>query len=144
MSESSSARREHMFRLYLPAPLYLGVATLMGKLQISKPAAILLSINQGLYDFGAISEEDYKLLDERYRRKLVEIIAERKRQREPSHVPVIQIQKAKAKLRERVDYSSLSIEQLQERYNIADSSGDNAAIQFISFEAKKRGLILKK
>jgi hypothetical protein len=69
----------------------------MGGLEISKPAAVLLAINEGLYRLNVISEDDYRLLDARYRRPLKDVIAERQGNKEPSHVPVLTIEKMKAK-----------------------------------------------
>ena len=65
----------------------------MAKLEIGKSAAILLTINRGLFEFEALSEEEFNLLDARYRRPLKEIIEANKQKREPSHTPVLELAK---------------------------------------------------
>jgi hypothetical protein len=116
----------------------------MGGLEISKPAAVLLAINEGLYRLNVISEDDYRLLDARYRRPLKDVIAERQGNKEPSHVPVLTIEKMKAKRREHADFSSLTLQQLQDRYSRAQSRCDPVEIQLLVFEAKKRNAKLKR
>jgi hypothetical protein len=143
VSENPRARG-HVHPVCLGHVHYIGVARLMGSLEISKPAAVLLAINEGLYRLNAISEADYKLLDARYRRPLRDVIAERQGKKEPSHVPVLTIENMKAKQRQHVDYSSLTLEQLQDRYNKAQGRCDYVEIQLLVFEARKRGVKLER
>jgi hypothetical protein len=57
-----------------------------------------LALNKGLYELEVLSEEEFSLLDKRYRRPLKEIIEANKRKRESSHKPVIEIEKEKLKI----------------------------------------------
>lgn len=138
--QQNPQHREHVHPTCLSVPHYLGVARIMGDLEISKPAAVLLVVNEGLYRLGAISQEDYELLNARYRRKLKDVIAERQGKKEPSHVPVLTIERKKAKQRQHVDYSALTLEELQKRF---DTATDQMEIQLIAFAAKKRNVQLK-
>jgi hypothetical protein len=142
MSEGS--HREHIHSVMLNAVFYVGISKLMAKLECSKSAAVLYALNEGLLKEGVISQEDYDLLHQRYGRKLKDVIAETQTKREPSHVPVTTIEKMKAKQRQHIDYSTLTLEQLQERYDKAQNGNDLIEIQLLSFEAKKRGAKLNR
>ena len=52
-------------------------------------------MNEGLHSLGMISDEDYKLLDRRYHRKLRDIIAQNQLKREDSHTPVLTLEQLK-------------------------------------------------
>ncbi|MGA2680882.1 MAG: hypothetical protein ABSF44_03675 [Candidatus Bathyarchaeia archaeon] len=67
----------------------------MSDLGIGKSAALELAINRGLFELHAISKEDFELLDIRYRRKLIDIIAENKAERENTHLPKLELEKQK-------------------------------------------------
>lgn len=82
--------REHIQPVMLNATFYVGISKLMAKLEISKSAAVLYVINEGLFKEGVISQEDYDLLAERYSRKLKDVIAAG---REDSHKPVLTLEK---------------------------------------------------
>jgi hypothetical protein len=94
----NSKSRDHIHSVFLNAEHYLAIAKMMGDLGIGKSAAIQLALNRGLHDLGVLSLENYDLLDARYRRPLLEIIAENKTKRENSHLSKIEIEKQKKEL----------------------------------------------
>jgi len=79
----------------LNAVLYVGISKLQARLESGKSAAILYALNEGLFKEGVITKEDYELLAKRYGRRLIDVVAEAQAQREPSHVPVLAIEKQK-------------------------------------------------
>lgn len=79
----------------MPIPHYLGTNALSAELKIGKYAAILLALNEGLHVLGKVSDDEYKLLDQRYRRPLQKIIDENRVRRENSHVQVVTLEKEK-------------------------------------------------
>ncbi len=81
--------------MFLNAAHYLGIAKLMGELEIGKSAALQLALNQGLHDFNVLTDEEYLILDARYRRKLKDIIEENRVKRENSHLPKVELEKLK-------------------------------------------------
>jgi hypothetical protein len=89
--------REHITSVCLSVAHYLGVNKLSADLEIGKHAAVLLAINEGLHELGMMSEEDYSLLNGRYRRKLKDIIAQNQIKRESSHTPVLTLEQQKGK-----------------------------------------------
>lgn len=95
MSEDPRSRA-HIHNVMLNAPMIVALARVQAKYEISKSAAVLATLNEGLHSLGAISEDDYELLKKRYLlRKLRDIIEEGKTKREPSHVSVIDIERRK-------------------------------------------------
>jgi hypothetical protein len=76
----------------IAAELQVGLSKVMAKYEISKCAASLKMITDGLFFDGAISEEVYELFNQRYQRKLVEIAKEG---RENSHIPKLELEKQK-------------------------------------------------
>ena len=84
--------REHIQPVMLNATFYVGISKLMAKLEISKSAAVLYTINEGLFKEEVISKEDHDLLAARYSRKLKDVIAAG---REDSHKPVLTLEKIK-------------------------------------------------
>jgi hypothetical protein len=125
----------------LNAVFYVGITKLSARLECSKSAAILYALNEGLFREGVISQEDHDLLAGRYGRKLKDVIAQAQAKREPSHVPVLTIERKKTKQRQHVDYSTVTLEELQKRF---DKATDQIEIQLIAFEAKKRNVQLKR
>ena len=94
MSDNSKSR-EHIHPVFLNAAHYLAIAKMMGELGIGKSAAIELALNQGLFDLGMLTEEDYRFFDARYKRKLRDIIAENQVKKENSHLPKLELEKQK-------------------------------------------------
>ena len=90
--------REHIHSVFLNASHYISISKLSGNLEIGKSAAILLALNRGLYELEVLPEEEFSLLDKRYKRPLKEIIEANKRKRESTHTPVIEIEKEKLKI----------------------------------------------
>lgn len=84
-----------MHRIALNAAHTIALAKLQGKLEISKCAAVELALNKGLLELGVLSSEDYEIFDVRYKRKLVDIIAENKAKRENSHLSKFELEKLK-------------------------------------------------
>ncbi len=84
-----------MHNVALNAAHTIALAKLQGNLEISKCAAVELALNQGLFDLGVLSEEDYQYFDARYRRKLRDIITENQIKRENSHLPKLELEKQK-------------------------------------------------
>jgi hypothetical protein len=76
----------------LNATFYVGITKLQALFEISKSAAILYALNDGLFLNGSISEEDHDVLAKRYSRKLKEVIAEGK---ENSHISKLELEKQK-------------------------------------------------
>jgi hypothetical protein len=134
--------REHIHPVFLNGAHYIGIGKLIGALEIGKSAAVLPAINEGLFRLGALDEQDYKLLDARYRVKLIDRIAERTAKSEPSHVPVLVIEKQKA-AHKHLDYKAIPDEDVQPRYLAAVESGDTVEAMMLEAEANKRGLVLK-
>jgi hypothetical protein len=91
--------REHVRPVCLSAPHYLAISRLSGREEISQPAAILLALNEGLHCFGVIADYDYQLLNSRYRRKLIDIIASGKLKGE-SHKTVISLEEQRKRQEE--------------------------------------------
>lgn len=89
------SHREHIHKVMLNAVFYVGISKLMAKLECSKSAAVLYALNEGLFRLEMIKKDDYELLRMRYGRKLQEVIEEAKKKREPSHVPVLTIERSK-------------------------------------------------
>ena len=145
MSENPHSR-EHIKVIMLNASLYIAIQQISGSRRISQKAAILLTITEGAHSLGCLAEDDYKLLMERYTRELESIIAERQIKPESSHIPVVTIEKMKAaaKLKPHIDYSTLSYEQLQTKYDQAHRNNDPVEIQFIVFAARQRGFKLQR
>ena len=94
MAENPKSR-EHITAVCLSVSHYLGVNKLSAHFEIGKHAAVLLAVNEGLHSLGMISDEDHKLLDRRYRRKLRDIIAQNQLQRENSHTSVLTLEQLK-------------------------------------------------
>lgn len=94
MSENPRSR-EHMHNVALNAAHTIALAKLQGNLEISKCASVELALNQGLYDLGVLSEEVFQHFDARYRRPLLEIMAENQIKRENSHLPKLELEKLK-------------------------------------------------
>ena len=84
-----------MHKVALNAAHSIALAKLQGELEISKCAAVELALNQGLFDLGVLSTEDYAIFDSRYKRRLIDIIAENKAKRENSHLPKLELEKQK-------------------------------------------------
>lgn len=97
MSSKDSKTREHIYPLCINAAHDIAIAKLRGKLEIGKGAAIQLCLNMSLFNLGVLSEEDYKIFDLRYRRKLIDIIEENKFKRENSHLSKLELEKLKQK-----------------------------------------------
>ena len=72
-----------------------------------------------------------------------DVIAQARAKKEPSHVPVVTVEKRKATQKPHVDYSALTLEDLQKRYDRASLANDLTETQLLLFEAKKRGAQLK-
>ena len=89
----SPRSREHIHSVFLSASHYLAIAKIQAKLEIGKSAAILLVLNRGLHDFEVLSDEEFDLLDTRYRRPLKEIIEANRLKKESSHTPVLELAK---------------------------------------------------
>lgn len=140
--EPNPHSREHIKSVFLCAPLYIAVQRCSSKFEISQKAAILRLTAEGAHALGFLSDEECKLLVSRYERKLVDVVAEKQGRKESSHVPVLTIEKDKAKRRVR-DYSELSLEDLQREYDSAHASTDTVAVQMLRHEAKKRGFQLR-
>lgn len=87
--------REHIKSIFLNASLYISVQKLSGQFEISQKAAILLAIAEGAHSLGFLSDEDYGLMTNRYKRKLKEVIEETQKKPESSHVPVLTIEQKK-------------------------------------------------
>lgn len=92
---SNPTHRENIHNVMLNAVLYVGISKLQAKLECGKSAAILYALNEGLFKEGVTTKEDYELLAKRYGRKLIDVIAEARGKREPSHVPVLAIEQRK-------------------------------------------------
>ena len=94
MAENPKSR-EHITAVCLSVSHSLGVNKLSAQFEIGKHAAVLLALNTGLHSLDMISDEDYKLLDRRYRRKLRDIIVQNQLKRENSHTPVLTLEQKK-------------------------------------------------
>lgn len=133
MGEDPSSR-DHIKRLFLCAPLYLASMECSAKFRIGDKASILLLVTEGAHKLGFLDDENYGLLKGRYETPL----EERVKWKESSHVPVVEIQKSKVAAKKRIDYSAMSLEELQKRYERADLNER----QLIRWEAKKRNVEL--
>jgi hypothetical protein len=98
----------------LNASFYVAISKIMAKLEISKSAAILYALNDGLFLNDAMSAEDHELLNLRYGRKLKEVISENQIAKENSHIPKLELERQK---REQI---KTSFEKLQEESKLSD------------------------
>ncbi len=146
MSENPG-HRMNFHPVYLGAVHYVGVSKLSGNLEIGRSAALLLAVNEGLFQLGMIAEEDYVLMRDRYRRPLREVLdeAKRKRERRDTHTPVLEQEKQKKDLWVKralvhVDYSKLTLDELHRRLDLALVNADATAMNMIKWEFKRRGI----
>jgi hypothetical protein len=122
--------------LWLCAPLYLASQECCVKYRIGEKASLLRLIAEGAYSLGFLEEDKYRLLAARYETPLEDKI----NWKESSHIPVLEIERNKTKQKPRIKYSELAMEELQKRYEKADTSER----QIILFEAKKRNIPIRK
>jgi hypothetical protein len=79
----------------LPADLDIGVVKIQAKMETGRHATVLWLLNEALFKEGVISPEAYRLLAQRYSRKLVDVVRERGKKRENSNVSVLSLEKQK-------------------------------------------------
>jgi hypothetical protein len=60
--------------VFLPAELYVGISKVQAELEIGKSAAILLMINEGLYQGNFVRPEIHEAYKKRYEAKLVSAV----------------------------------------------------------------------
>lgn len=87
--------RQHMWTVALNAAHDVALSKLQGDLEISKNYSVELALNQGLFNLGVLSREDFEIFDKRYRQKYVDVVAENKEKRENSHLPKLELEKQK-------------------------------------------------
>jgi len=139
----SVSERPHAHMVYIPTELFLALKGKCWSLKIGESAAILDCINESLYREGFIDEETYQRFKERYRKPLLEIV----REREKSSVKVevksakLEVQKTTV-VKETVDYSKLSDDELLEAYRKAIIRNDVVEPNLIQGEARRRGYLL--
>jgi hypothetical protein len=103
-----------MWTIALNGSHEIAIAKLMGNLEISKNYAVELALNKGLFELGVLRSEDYTILDERYKHKLVDMIAENKANRENSHIPKLELEKQKR------EKCQASVQKLKEESKLLD------------------------
>ena len=136
--------RNHILPIAMPAEFLVGLSKIQAKYEISIFAAALKLINEGLHLEGVISQEEYSLFNQRYKRKMVDMAKEG---RENSHIPKLELEKKKAQERlegkveshKFVDYSSFTLEALEKTYQSADYATRNS----ILFAMKKKGVDIR-
>ncbi|MEM3640700.1 MAG: hypothetical protein QXH37_02095 [Candidatus Bathyarchaeia archaeon] len=141
---SVSEERPNACMVFLPTELYVGLIKKMAKYEIGKSAAILDSINEDLHNQGFIDDETYFKFKEVYMKRLIDVV----REREQSSVKVevksakLEVQKTTV-VKEAVDYSKLSDDELLEAYRKAIIRNDVVEPNLIQGEAKRRGYRFK-
>ena len=65
-------RPGHGLVLYLPDKLDLAIAKLRSNFELGRSFSGLLALTEGLYSFGALSDEDYTFFKDRYSTPLLE------------------------------------------------------------------------
>ncbi len=68
------SERSHIHPVFLPAELYVGISKVQAELEISKSAAMLLMINEGLHQGNFIRPEVYEAYKKRYKTELVKVV----------------------------------------------------------------------
>ena len=129
--EKESYTQEHIVKLCLPPELHLALVKFQAKHELGRPYAGLLLLTKALYQEQLISRETYERLLYRYSRRLVpdEPAAPRElRKPEPKPEPA------------KLDYSLLSLEQLEQAYRQADAADNYVKRVMILGELKRRGL----
>ena len=141
---SVSEERPNACMVFLPTELYVGLIKKMAKYEIGKSAAILDSINEDLHNQGFIDDETYFKFKEVYMKRLIDVV----REREQSSVKVevksakLEVQKTTV-VKETVDYSKLSDDELLEAYRKAIIRNDVVEPNLIQGEARRRGYRFK-
>jgi len=96
MSEDHG-HRSNAHLVMLTAELQIALVKLQAALEIGDKYAALYAMVRGLFDLGYLSQEHYDLHIKRYSQKLVDVVKEKRAQRESSHVPVLTLEKQKEK-----------------------------------------------
>ncbi|MEM2675283.1 MAG: hypothetical protein QXT10_02145 [Candidatus Bathyarchaeia archaeon] len=138
------SERPHAHMVYIPTELFLALKGKCWSLKIGESAAILDCINESLYREGFIDEETYQRFKERYRKPLLEIVRERENASVKVEVKTAKLEVQKTTVvKEAVDYSKLSDDELLEAYRKAIIRNDVVEPNLIQGEARRRGYRFK-
>lgn len=100
------SERANAHPVFLPTELYMGLVKKMAAFEIGKSAAILDGLNEDLHKEGFIDDDTYEKFRSKYRRKLINVVREKQRQK-PAAIPCdsekIQIQKTLVMVNEQWD-----------------------------------------
>ncbi|MDI6904548.1 MAG: hypothetical protein QMD13_03520 [Candidatus Bathyarchaeia archaeon] len=80
--------RPNAHMLFLPTELFMGLIKKMAALEVGKSAAILDCLNESLHAEGYIDDETYKTFKKGYRRKLLEVVEEKRKEKERKLKPI--------------------------------------------------------
>ena len=94
---SERHRRLNVHSVMLCSELEMAVVKLQADREIGKAFAVLHGLTEGLFRMGYLSREDYDPLIQRYSRKHVDVMKEKRAERENSHVPVLTLEKQREK-----------------------------------------------
>lgn len=125
--------RDHAVRLFLNKTLYMAHLKLQVNRGLGSSYAGLLAQIEGLHKLGFLSEEEYtrnRSLYDRPLSSLPEVVLVTEKIAEASFKPK----------RKFIDYSKLSNEQLQKKYDSALALGDSTALNIVAFEFKRRNI----
>lgn len=69
-------QRPNFYPLKLPTETYIALIDRMSALKIGKGPAIIDAINETLHNEGFLNDEDYEMMKQKYRRKLIDVVKE--------------------------------------------------------------------